>query len=98
MLKPKSLPQPELFVPSARLVQPAASSFYAKLERTLESFGYAQRVRELCAPAYSDSKRGRPPVDPAVYFKMLMIGFFENIASERGIAERCSDSIAIRFF
>lgn len=98
MFKPKALPQPELFVPSARLVQPATSSFYSKLEQTLQSFDFAAQVRELCAPAYSDSSRGRPGVDPAVYFKMLMIGFFENIASERGIAERCSDSISIRFF
>ena len=98
MFKPKALPQPELFVPAARLVQPATSSFYAKLEQTLESFGFSGQVRELCAAAYSDSNRGRPGVDPAVYFKMLMIGFFENIPSERGIAERCSDSISIRFF
>jgi transposase len=98
VLKPKSLPQPELFVPAARLVQPATTSFYTKLEQTLSSFQFAEQVRQLCAPAYSDSRRGRPPVDPAVYFKMLMVGFFENIASERGIAERCSDSISIRFF
>jgi len=98
VLKPKSLPQPELFVPAARLVQPATTSFYTKLEQTLNSFQFGEQVRKLCAPAYSGSRRGRPPVDPAVYFKMLMIGFFENIASERGIAERCSDSISIRFF
>jgi transposase len=98
VLKPKTLPEPELFVPAARLVQPNTSSFYTKLEQTLQSFGFAEQVRQLCAPAYSESRRGRPPVDPAVYFKMLMIGFFENIASERGIAERCSDSISIRFF
>jgi transposase len=98
VFKPKTLPQPELFVPSVRLVQPATSSFYAKLEQTLDSFGFSDQVRQLCAPAYSDSGRGRPGVDPAVYFKMLMIGFFENIAGERGIAERCSDSISIRFF
>jgi len=98
VFKPKALPQPELFVPAARLVQPATSSFYAKLEQTLESFGFSRQIRELCAAAYSDSTRGRPGVDPAVYFKMLMIGFFENIPSERGIAERCSDSISVRFF
>jgi transposase len=98
VFKPKALPQPELFVPAARLVQPATSSFYSKLEQTLQSFDFAGQVRKLCAPAYSDSSRGRPGVDPAVYFKMLMIGFFENIASERGIAERCSDSISIRYF
>ena len=98
MLKPKTLPQPELFVPAARLVQPATTSFYTKLEQTLISFQFSEQVRNLCARAYSTSRRGRPPVDPAVYFKMLMVGFFENIASERGIAERCSDSISIRFF
>ena len=98
MFKPKTLPQPELFVPSVLLVQPATFSFYTKLEATLTSFGFAEQVRPLCASAYSDSGRGRPGVDPVVYFKMLMIGFFENIPSERGMAERCSDSISIRFF
>ena len=98
MFKTKALPQPELFIPSVRLVQPATSPFYSKLEQTLASFGFSDQVRQLCAAAYSDSGRGRPGVDPVVYFKMLMIGFFENIGSERGIAERCSDSIAIRFF
>jgi transposase len=87
-----------MFIPAAQLVQPATSSFYTRLDQTLNSFQFGEQVRKLCAPAYSDSRRGRPPVDPAVYFKMLMIGFFENIASERGIAERCSDSISIRFF
>ena len=98
MFKTKALPQPELFIPAARLVQPATGSFYVKLDRTLGSFHFCEQVRQLCAPAYSDSGLGRPGVDPAVYFKMLMIGFFENISSERGIAERCSDSISIRFF
>ena len=49
MFKPKALPQPELFVPAARLVQPATSSFYSKLEQTLQSFDFAAQVRELCA-------------------------------------------------
>lgn len=98
VFKPKSLPQRELFVPSARLVQPATSSFYTKLDQTLASFQFSEQARQICAPAYSDSNLGRPGVDPAVYFKMLMIGFFENLASERGIAERCSDSISLRFF
>jgi transposase len=98
VFKPKSLPQAELFIPSVLLVQPATSSFYSKLDHTLASFGFADQVRLLCASAYSDSGRGRPGVDPVVYFKMLMIGFFENISSERGIAERCSDSISVRFF
>jgi transposase len=98
VFKLKALPQPELFVPAVRLVQPATTSFYAKLEQTLTSFGFSDQVRQLCVSAYSENGRGRPGIDPAVYFKMLMIGFFENISSERSIAERCSDSISIRFF
>jgi hypothetical protein len=54
----------------------------------------------LCEPFYvADSSRGgRPGIDPEVYFKMLMVGFFENLPSERGIAARCADSLSIREF
>lgn len=56
-------------------------------------------MREICKPAYADAKRGeRPGIDPAVYFKMLMIGFFENLPSERSIASRCADSLSLRAF
>jgi transposase len=41
---------------------------------------------------------GRPGIDPEVYFKMLVVGFFENIESERGIAARCADSVSIRAY
>src|SRR5664279_2413088 len=98
MFKPQSSPQPELFVPSGHLVRPATSSFYVKLEQTLQSFSFASEVRRLCLAAYDNHGRGRPGVDPVVYFKMLMVGFFENLPSERGIAERCQDSISIRAF
>ncbi|HEV2120225.1 MAG TPA: transposase [Candidatus Bathyarchaeia archaeon] len=89
---------PELFIAFSELVRPATTPFYAKLDQTLASFDFATQARSLCAPAYSVNGRGRPGIDPVVYFKMLMVGFFEDIASERGIAERCSDSISIRAF
>jgi len=98
VFKPHSLAAPELFVPFSELVRPATTPFYAKLDQTLNSFDFAGQARALCAPAYSANGRGRPGIDPVVYFKMLMVGFFENIGSERGIAERCSDSISIRAF
>ena len=98
MFKPHSLPPPELFIAASELVRPATTPFYAKLDQTLNSFDFAAQARSLCAPAYSETGRGRPGIDPVVYFKMLMVGFFEDIASERGIAERCSDSISIRAF
>ena len=83
MFKPQAQPEPELFIASAELVRPATTPFYAKLNQTLDSFNFAQQARDLCASAYSNNGRGRPGVDPAVYFKMLMVGFFEDIASER---------------
>src|SRR5690349_6427221 len=65
------------------------SGFYTKLEETLESFGFARKVRALCAPAYDKSRVGRPGIDPVVYLKMIMVGFFEDLPSERAIAARC---------
>src|ERR1700678_933924 len=98
MFKAHTPPPPELFVSACRLVRPATSPFYTKLELTLQAMRFAEEVRALCAGAYSANGLGRPGIDPVVYFKMLMVGFFENIASERGIAERCQDSLAIRSF
>jgi transposase len=97
MFRPQSLPQPELFVPTCQLAQPT-TSFYARLDQTLQSFSFPSEVRRLCSGSYDNNGRGRPGVDPVVYFKMLMVGFFENLSSERGIAERCQDSISIRHF
>lgn len=94
----KKSPQPELWINASQVVIPARCSFYSKLEQTLQSFGFADKVRDLCAPAYDDSGNGRPGIDPVVYMKMMMIGFFEDVTSERAIAARCADSIAIRQF
>jgi transposase len=94
----KKASQPEFWINADQVVMPAKCSFYSKLEETLESFGFADKVRELCAPAYNNSGNGRPGIDPAVYLKMMMVGFFEDLPSERAIAARCADSIAIRQF
>ena len=91
--------QEEFWVERKRLPQPTASTFYRKLDETLDAIGFTSGVRELCRPVYADaSKGGRPGIDPAVYFKMLMIGFFENLPSERAIASRCADSLSLRAF
>ena len=74
------------------------STFYARLDETLESFGFADKVRAMCAPAYKKGNAGRPGIDPVVYLKMIMVGFFEDLPSERGIAARCADSMSIRAF
>ena len=90
--------QSEFWIPADQVVNSAKRGFYDKLEETLESFGFAAKVRALCAPAYDRSGVGRPGIDPVVYLKMIMVGFFEDLPSERAIAARCADSISIRAF
>ena len=96
--KKKKAAQVEFWVATHSLPSSAKMTFYARLEETLESFGFADQVRSLCAPAYKDTKAGRPGIDPVVYLKMIMIGFFEDLPSERAIAARCADSMSIRSF
>ena len=91
--------QKELWVVADRLPQASPSRFYELLNGTLEEMDFARQVREMCAPAYAEAARGgRPGIDPVIYFKMLMVGFFEGIESERQIAFRCGDSLSLRGF
>src|SRR6266403_3990199 len=90
--------QPEFWIAADQVVTSGQTGFYGKLEETLESFGFAAKVRVLCAAAYDKSGVGRPGIDPVVYLKMIMVGFFEDLPSERAIAARCADSISIREF
>jgi transposase len=101
MFKPrkKTQEQKEFWVVADRLPKASPSRFYELLNGTLEAMNFAQEVWEMCAPAYAEEKRGgRRGIDPVVYFKMLMIGFFEGIESERQIAARCEDSLSLRGF
>jgi len=97
-LEKKKAAQPEFWIAADQVVITARTGFYAKLEETLESFDFAAKVRALCAPAYDQSGAGRPGIDPVVYLKMIMVGFFEDLPSERAIAARCADSFSIRGF
>lgn len=64
------------------------SPFYAKLNEALAKAGFDRWLEELCAKFYADDV-GRPGIPPGIYFRMLMIRYFEGIGSERGIAWRC---------
>ena len=91
--------QSELWVVRSEIAAPKAAGFYRKLNETLQESGFAQEVWKLCAPHYADAAQGgRPGIDPVIYFKMLMVGFFEDLPSQRAIAARCDDSRAIREF
>lgn len=63
----------------------------------MSEVNFDREVELLCKAFYAD-RRGRPSIPPGVYFRMLLIGFFEGIGSQRGIAWRCSDSLSLREF
>ena len=88
--------QDELFIPTAKLATGPGHPFYAKLNEVLAEAGFDPFVEKLCAPYYKEG--GRPGIPPGVYFRMLFIGYFEGLDSQRGIAWRCADSLGLRTF
>ena len=82
--------QPSRWLPTEKLQTTPATSFYVRLDRALKVSGFADAVRELCEPSDQKDRSlgGCRGIDPEVYFKMQMVGFFEGITSERGIAMR----------
>jgi transposase len=97
MGKRKSQSQHQLFVAADRLPQSLSHPFYARLNQLLEAAQFDEFAQELCAKFYEE-KLGRPSLAPGKYFRLLLIGYFEGIDSERGIAWRCSDSLSLRAF
>ena len=89
--------QGTLWVETSALPSAPGHPFYEKLGTVLTRHGFTEFVEAECAQYYAEVL-GRPSVPPAVYFKMLFIGFFEGIDSERGIAWRVADSMALRQF
>jgi transposase len=90
--------QKEFWIETRRLPKLSAGGFFRQVEEVLAEIGFVEEVHRLCRAAYSQRSDGRPGIDPVVYFKMLMVGFFENLPSERAIAARCEDSLAVRSF
>jgi transposase len=89
--------QGELWVPTADLPQSPGHVFYDKLNRFFGDAGFDRHVETLCRPHYADDV-GRDSIPPGVYFRMLLVGYFEGIDSQRGIAWRCADSLSLRSF
>lgn len=88
--------QPDLWVPTANLLASSGHPFYEKLNQLLAAAGFDRWVEGLCEPHYA--KVGRPSIPPGVYFRMLFVGYFEGLDSQRGIAWRCGDSLALKTF
>src|SRR3954451_6142927 len=71
--------------------------FYTRLNEALDKAGFDRHCEESCAGFYH-AKLGRPSLAPGLYFRIVMIGFFEGLDSERGIAWRLADSLTLRQF
>ena len=88
--------QEDLWVATMDLPRSPGHPFYERVNKILESQGFDSFVEELCAKFYAED--GRPSLLPGRYFRLLLIGYFEGLDSERGIAWRAADSLAIRTF
>lgn len=89
--------QPDLIVSWADVPRSPGHAFYDRLQRLLIGAGFDRFVEDTCK-AYYAPRMGAPSVPPGRYFRMLLIGYFEGIHSERGIVWRCSDSLSLREF
>ena len=97
MGKRKKHQQPPLFVAAVNLPQSPAHPFYQKLNRILAENGFDPFVEGLCQKFYHQTM-GRPSLQPGQFFRLMLIGYFEGIDTERGIAWRCADSFSLRSF
>ena len=97
MGKKKRRQQEDLWVATSELPRTAGHPFYERLHGLFNEHGFDDFVEGLCAKFYAD-KMGRPSLAPGVYFRLLLVGYFEGIGSERGIAWRASDSLGLREF
>ena len=88
--------QQELLVPTTGLPRSPGHPFYSKLNELLAGAEFDRHVESLCEPHYKEG--GRPSIPPGVYFRMLLVGYFEGVGSQRGIAWRCSDSRSLQDF
>src|ERR1022692_2649118 len=89
--------QEDIWIVHTELAVAPGHPFYKRLNELLEGAGFDEWVEGLCARFYH-ARLGRPSLRPGIYFRALLIGYFEGIDSERGIAWRLADSLALRRF
>ena len=95
--KRKPVQQP-LFISTASL-NVRSHPFYEAVNKVLDAHHFEPFVEQRCAGFYDDGgKGGRPGLAPGIYFRCLLVGYFEGIDSERGIDWRCSDSNSLKLF
>ena len=90
--------QRPMWVATQQLPRTRGHVFYDAVNEILKAEGFDAFVEQECARFYKSETIGRPSMAPGVYFRMVMIGYFEGIDSERGIAWRCADSLSLKHF
>jgi transposase len=90
--------QQDLWIEASAIVEPKGNAFYDRLNEILDEHRFDEKAERLCAKFYKKSPYGRPSITPGVYFRTLLIGYFEGLDSERGIAWRAADSLSLRRF
>lgn len=89
--------QEQLWVTHTELATAPGHPFYKRLNELLDREKFDEYAEQECAGFYADNN-GRPSLPPGTYFRLLLIGYFEGIDSERGIAWRAADSLGLRQF
>src|ERR1700737_2689315 len=89
--------QASLWVATSDLPKSPGHPFYTRLSALLDAHGFDRFVEDLCS-GFSAAARGPPGGGRGRYFRLLLVGYFEGIDSERGIAWRATDSLAVRSF
>jgi transposase len=90
--------QQALWVATEQLAHSGGHAFYEQVNEILNGEHFDAFVEAECVGFYKSEVMGRPSIAPGVYFRMLMVGYFEGLDSERGIAWRCADSLSLRNF
>jgi transposase len=89
--------QADFWIALTDLPQSPGHVFYDKLNQLLADAAFDSWVESLCQTHYTDGS-GRTSLPPGTYFRMLFVGYFEDLGSQRAIAWRCSDSLSLRAF
>jgi transposase len=89
--------QAPMWIATTELPVSPGHPFYVRLNEILDAAGFDRFVEEQCRPFYAPVM-GRPSLAPGRYFRLLLVGYFEGLDSERGIAWRAADSLAVRHF
>jgi transposase len=86
-----------MWIAHQELAKGPAHPFYQRVNELLEEKKFDEFAEKECAKFYAE-KNGRPSLTPGIYFRLLLVGYFEGIDSERGIAWRAADSLGLRKF